>query len=116
LTKSFPSLHGEKVVMSGIEGSPPDLRQVPSGCPFHPRCAWAMDICTYEVPPALELNDVSGKRQVLCWLQDGEHEVPPELALVPPVAGTEAARPSMRVHGTPVRIHGATEGGITRDH
>ena len=113
LTKSFPSLHGEKVVMTGIEGSPPDLRKVPSGCPFHPRCAWAMDICTTKVPPALELHDASGSRQVLCWLQDGEHEVPPELAVVPPTAGTEAARPSMRVHGTPVRVHGTTEGGTT---
>ena len=112
LTKSFPSLHGEKTVMTGIPGSPPDLRHVPSGCPFHPRCAWAMDICSTTVPPALELHDVSGSRQVLCWLQDGEHEVPPELNVTPPVAGTLAARPSMRVHGTPERSSGAIDGGV----
>jgi peptide/nickel transport system ATP-binding protein len=116
LTKSFPSLHGDKVVMTGIEGSPPDLRKVPSGCPFHPRCQWAMDICTTTVPPALDLHDVSGHREVLCWLQDGAHDVPPELALVPPVAGSEAARPSMRVHGTPLHAPATTEGGITDDN
>jgi oligopeptide transport system ATP-binding protein len=29
-----------------IEGRPPDLRTDPSGCPFAPRCAWRLDICT----------------------------------------------------------------------
>jgi peptide/nickel transport system ATP-binding protein len=96
LTKSFPSLHGEKRVMAGIDGSPPDLRKVPSGCPFHPRCAWAMDICATQDPPVLTLHDASGTREVLCWLQDGAHGVPPELNRVPPAAGTAAALPSMR--------------------
>jgi peptide/nickel transport system ATP-binding protein len=96
LTRSFPSLHGPKKVMAGIEGSPPDLRKVPSGCPFHPRCAWAMDICTTQDPPVLTLHDASGSREVLCWLQDGEHQIPPELNQVPPAAGTVAALPSMR--------------------
>jgi peptide/nickel transport system ATP-binding protein len=96
LTRSFPSLHGPKKVMAGIEGSPPDLRKVPSGCPFHPRCAWAMDICATEDPPVLTLHDESGSREVLCWLQDGTHEVPPQLAATPPTAGTAAALPSMR--------------------
>jgi peptide/nickel transport system ATP-binding protein len=115
LTKSFPSLHGERKVMTGIDGSPPDLRHVPSGCPFHPRCAWAMDICVTTVPPALELHDVSGSRQVLCWLQDGSHTVPAELDVTPPAAGTPEARPSMRVHGTtPQARSGAIDGGATR--
>jgi peptide/nickel transport system ATP-binding protein len=96
LTKSFPSLHGPKKVMVGIEGSPPDLRKVPSGCPFHPRCAWAMDICKTQDPPVLTLHDASGSREVLCWLQDGRHDVPPELNQVPPTAGTAEALPSMR--------------------
>ncbi|HZV25592.1 MAG TPA: ABC transporter ATP-binding protein [Acidothermaceae bacterium] len=96
LTRSFPSLHGPKKVMAGIEGSPPDLRKVPSGCPFHPRCAWAMDVCKTQDPPVLTLHDAAGTREVLCWLQDGTHEVPPELGQVPPAAGTAAALPSMR--------------------
>jgi peptide/nickel transport system ATP-binding protein len=100
LTKSFPSLHGDKKTMTGIEGSPPDLRRVPSGCPFHPRCAWAMDICARQDPPVLTLHDASGTREVLCWLQDGAHELPAELGKVPPAAGTAAALPSMRGDAT----------------
>ncbi len=96
LTKSFPSLHGRKRVMAGIAGSPPDLQHVPSGCPFHPRCDWAMDECASTEPPILELQDVSGSREVLCWLQDGHHQVPAELDVVPPAADSAGARPGMR--------------------
>ncbi len=109
LTRSFPSLHGEKKVMTGIEGSPPDLRRVPSGCPFHPRCAWAMDICTTQVPPVIELHDAAGGREVLCWLHDGDHVVPEQLALTPPAAGTLASRPSMRALGTPAELAGSVD-------
>ncbi len=38
LIDSFPSLHGPRHVMTGVPGSPPDLRDLPAGCPFHPRC------------------------------------------------------------------------------
>jgi peptide/nickel transport system ATP-binding protein len=30
---------------SGLPGDPPDPRSVPSGCPFHPRCSVALDVC-----------------------------------------------------------------------
>ena len=30
---------------SGVPGDPPDPRDLPSGCPFHPRCASAIDVC-----------------------------------------------------------------------
>ena len=101
LTRSFPSLHGAKRVMTGIDGSPPDLRNVPSGCPFHPRCAWAMPECVTDLPPALQLQDVSGDREVLCWLHDGKHEVPAELAKTPTTAGSADAGPSMRALRVP---------------
>jgi peptide/nickel transport system ATP-binding protein len=107
LTRSFPSLHGEKRVMTGIDGSPPDLRQVPSGCPFHPRCPWAMEECVTTMPPMFQLLDVGGPREAMCWLQDGTHDVPPELDHTPPTAGTPEARPSMRAHGTPLRQRNA---------
>jgi peptide/nickel transport system ATP-binding protein len=99
--------------MTGIDGSPPDLRHVPSGCPFHPRCRWAMEECVTTVPPDLQLHDIGGSREVLCWLQDGEHEVPPELNATPPAEGTVAARPSMRAHGTPVHANAAGSTGST---
>jgi peptide/nickel transport system ATP-binding protein len=85
LTNSFPSLHGPRRVMTGIEGSPPDLRRVPVGCPFHPRCAWATPECSTRQPPDLLLAEACGDRRVLCHLQDGSHDVPTELAAPAPV-------------------------------
>jgi peptide/nickel transport system ATP-binding protein len=38
LMQSFPPLHGPLVRMTGIPGAPPDLRSLPTGCRFHPRC------------------------------------------------------------------------------
>src|SRR6476619_5847194 len=39
-----------------IQGSPPSLINVPSGCPFHPRCPYVMDVCKTEVPQLLPAN------------------------------------------------------------
>jgi peptide/nickel transport system ATP-binding protein len=38
LLQSFPPLTGPLARLTGIPGSPPDLRAPPSGCRFHPRC------------------------------------------------------------------------------
>jgi peptide/nickel transport system ATP-binding protein len=38
LLESFPPLTGPLERLTGIPGSPPDLRNPPSGCRFHPRC------------------------------------------------------------------------------
>ncbi|WP_371404274.1 ABC transporter ATP-binding protein [Kribbella sp. NBC_00662] len=69
LLKSFPALRGERRELSGIPGSPPDLRGMPSGCSFHPRCPQAFERCSTEIPvlgiPAAR-NDPS--RSVACWL------------------------------------------------
>ena len=45
LLGSFPRLRGPRVQLTGIPGNPLDLREVPQGCPFHPRCAFARDAC-----------------------------------------------------------------------
>jgi len=50
LIHSFPSLHGPRRRALGIPGSPPDLRAVPSGCAFHPRCPLAQPRCRAEEP------------------------------------------------------------------
>ncbi len=88
LLSSFPPLHGPKQHLSGIPGSPPDLRQPPPGCAFHPRCPYVMDRCRTDVPPLLPLSE--GGRSAACWLQDGTAVVPPELR-VPVPARLEAA-------------------------
>jgi peptide/nickel transport system ATP-binding protein len=38
LLRSFPPLSGPLTRLTGIPGSPPDLREPPQGCRFHPRC------------------------------------------------------------------------------
>jgi oligopeptide transport system ATP-binding protein len=38
-----------------IPGLPPDVSQLPPGCPFAPRCARAEDICRQEFPPFVEV-------------------------------------------------------------
>lgn len=84
LLGSFSPLHGPHKRMEGIPGSPPDLRSAPPGCPFHPRCALAFDKCRTDPPPPLLLRGgaVAGatRRAVACWLHDGTHVVPAELA------------------------------------
>jgi peptide/nickel transport system ATP-binding protein len=51
LLQAFPSIHGPRQHLVGIPGNPPDLRHPPSGCRFHPRCPYVMEICPTAVPP-----------------------------------------------------------------
>jgi oligopeptide/dipeptide ABC transporter ATP-binding protein len=43
--------------LSPIKGSPPDLLHIPSGCPFHPRCDYAQDICRTDDPPLRQIEE-----------------------------------------------------------
>ncbi len=56
LLGSFPSIEGPKKRLISIPGTPPDLVNPPSGCPFHPRCRYAQQICTDVVPPGIETD------------------------------------------------------------
>jgi len=46
LLNSFPSIRGSRRDLAGIPGSPPDLRDPLPGCPFVPRCGYAVPACT----------------------------------------------------------------------
>jgi peptide/nickel transport system ATP-binding protein len=46
-------------------GAPPSLLAPPSGCRFHPRCPYAMDICSRQAPPSFA---VSPGHIAACWL------------------------------------------------
>ena len=83
LLSSFPPLHGPRAPMTGIPGSPPDLRALPSGCVFHPRCRFAFDRCAVESPP-LAVVATGTDRLAACWLQHGDN-IPVELAAPEPV-------------------------------
>jgi len=43
--------------IAAISGQPPLPHQLPSGCPFHPRCAYAQEICAAEPPPPVAVRD-----------------------------------------------------------
>ena len=45
LLNSFPSLRGPRRELTGIPGSPPDLRALPPGCPFLVRCRYGTEAC-----------------------------------------------------------------------
>ncbi|WP_243773432.1 ABC transporter ATP-binding protein [Actinomadura barringtoniae] len=49
-----------------IPGLPPDPRNPPGGCAFHPRCPFATDVCRTEDPPLIETGD----RAVACHHSD----------------------------------------------
>ncbi|MCB2307519.1 ABC transporter ATP-binding protein [Clostridium estertheticum] len=67
LLQSVPRLEtGHKDSLYSIKGTPPDLVKPPVGCPFAPRCEYAMEICKQEMPEATIINDT---HEALCWLQ-----------------------------------------------
>jgi peptide/nickel transport system ATP-binding protein len=74
LLHSFPALRGPRRELTGIPGSPPDLRNMPTGCSFHPRCPKAFDPCDEEIPilgvPVTGSTAGSDPRSVACWLHD----------------------------------------------
>ncbi|MYL43804.1 ABC transporter ATP-binding protein [Virgibacillus salexigens] len=68
LLESIPNVYSnQKERLKPIEGSPPDLFSPPKGCPFAPRCKYAMNICMEEVPELYNVNDDHSSR---CFLND----------------------------------------------
>ncbi len=44
------------VPLVAVKGTPPTPQQIPSGCPYHPRCAYAIDVCTTDDPPLVRVD------------------------------------------------------------
>jgi peptide/nickel transport system ATP-binding protein len=76
LINSFPPLRGPRRRVAGIPGSPPDLRNVPQGCAFHPRCPFAFAPCLSELP-LLRAARPGAEQQVACHLYDPRHAAQP---------------------------------------
>jgi oligopeptide/dipeptide ABC transporter ATP-binding protein len=51
LLRSIPRVADVGRSLTPIGGSPPEPDRLPPGCPFAPRCAWAVDVCWREMPP-----------------------------------------------------------------
>ncbi len=80
LLDAFPSIHGARVELKGIPGSPPDLGSPPSGCRFHPRCPVAEERCRSQEPRLYQVGAVEAR----CLLLDSDH--------------TSRAQPSLEVN------------------
>ena len=59
LAGAFPKIGDESDIQKpkGLDGDPPDPRDVPGGCSFHPRCPQAFDRCPQEDPPLFAAGD-----------------------------------------------------------
>jgi peptide/nickel transport system ATP-binding protein len=76
LAAAFPVIGDPAFRMrpSGLAGDPPDPRDLPSGCPFHPRCPVMRPVCPHT---AVELWDAGPDRRAACVEVLGEGEEPP---------------------------------------
>ena len=64
LIHSLPMI-GERSDKASLRGVPPNLANPPSGCRFHERCPYVMDICRTEVPEIVSVRD---QHRVACHL------------------------------------------------
>lgn len=69
LISAFPSIRGPKRPLSILSGEPPDMINLPPGCPFHPRCSLARKEC-YEVEP--KMVQLGPRHFVTCHLYGGK--------------------------------------------
>ena len=81
LLKSLPRLdkRGKSEKLIQIEGSPPDMRIQPKGCPFYPRCPYRKDVCTEAIPPLETVPDAETPEHTMaCWVDVRTGELKPE--------------------------------------
>jgi oligopeptide/dipeptide ABC transporter ATP-binding protein len=64
LIESIPRIGSKKKKLKTISGFPPDPQEMPSGCPFHPRCSQRLEKCAKLTPP-MELGDNNTGYE--CW-------------------------------------------------
>ena len=64
LLESIPTIDAAAERLIPIQGTPPDLLELPGHCAFAPRCRFATEQCWQEVPP---LDDVGDGHLAACW-------------------------------------------------
>ena len=66
LLHSTPHVAVRAKRLDPIQGLPPSLEHLPSGCAFHPRCAFRFEKCFAERPP---LDPIESNRSKACWYE-----------------------------------------------
>jgi peptide/nickel transport system ATP-binding protein len=72
LLGSMPSVDPTAARAQTIKGTPPSLLSPPSGCRFHPRCPYAMDVCRAEVPVPHPAPGGGDTHATACHLADDQ--------------------------------------------
>jgi oligopeptide/dipeptide ABC transporter ATP-binding protein len=88
LIGSLPQQAGRGERLKSISGLPPSMVRLPRGCPFHPRCAYAMDRCLDSEPPVGPVSAGVDHRSA-CFL-------PPEIVGAGPDAAASRAESAER--------------------
>jgi len=66
LLQAIPKLDERRDRLEAITGSVPNLINPPSGCRYHPRCPFAMAICSSKKP---KLEEIEPGHFVACYLR-----------------------------------------------
>jgi oligopeptide transport system ATP-binding protein len=66
LLHSTPHVGKRAQRLDPIQGLPPSLEHLPSGCSFHPRCAFRFERCFEQRPP---LDEIGEGRAKACWYE-----------------------------------------------
>jgi oligopeptide/dipeptide ABC transporter ATP-binding protein len=64
LMASVPRMEGGVARLPSIEGQPPPLHDLPTGCRFADRCAYVDDRCRREYPPTMPVGPA---HEAACW-------------------------------------------------
>jgi peptide/nickel transport system ATP-binding protein len=72
LAAAFPAVGDERFIQAptGLPGDPPDPRELPPGCSFHPRCPDAFERCPTMEP---SLYEIGPGRSATCFLVEADH-------------------------------------------
>ncbi|SHH77041.1 ABC transporter ATP-binding protein [Sporanaerobacter acetigenes] len=76
LLQSIPKPDAQnKSTLYSLDGTPPDLLEPPTGCPFAARCEYCMKVCKRLKPQFTKISDT---QEVACWLK---HPLAPEVEI-----------------------------------
>jgi oligopeptide transport system ATP-binding protein len=88
LLDSIPRLDQKGETLDAIGGLPPNLTNIPPGCPFNPRCHYAQDICRIDPPPPL--REIARHRLAACHFSELLLAHSPELEVTQTTDDVEA--------------------------